>query len=228
MSPNKHSNPNTHAPTAVFFDMDGTLHKEDGFVAFLLFTAQKRLLITIIFLPMILLGLLLFTMNSTNKMGLNLLLFALLLGLDEHKLGKLIQNFAQHFCQTATFFDRTQTALHQHLINGELVFIITGMPTLIAHAIYQKPNIAQRPNVHIIGSTLTTKHLFTQIHERCFGSNKPKMLYNYLDKKALSIALPLVAGYSDSRADLPMMTLCNKQIWIDKTGNMTTTSADFN
>ena len=84
----------------VFFDIDGTLHKEDIFLEFIKCSIKERLLNSVIFLPIIFISFLIYLVNTKGKFGLNLILFFLFLGISESQLGTLTEKFCKSFSLT--------------------------------------------------------------------------------------------------------------------------------
>ncbi len=203
---------------AVFFDMDGTLHHQDSFVAFLLFSAKSRPMVTFVLSPIIIIAMMVYVIFPKGKLGINIMLMALLFGFDKSTLDKHIANFAHYFNKQATYFDQIHEQLHAYHQNHQAIFIITGTPKPIAHAIY--PTLFDLPNVHLIGSVLHTHKSCTTLTVRCIGNNKVTLLKQYLADNHLNDLLPFDYGFSDSHLDLPILALCQKTLWVNKQGEI--------
>lgn len=201
---------------AVLFDMDGTLHKEDAFTAFIFFILKKRWCLAVLFLPLLIFGLMIYALFPKHKLGINIILAVLLMGLTKKRLNDFITTFCQTFKKTHTPFTLIQEQLAHYLNSGHQVFIITGTPILIAQTLYCINDLNQDKKLHFIGSVLANYSHFYYLKDRCFSDNKVILLNTYLKEHQLNCQF--VAGFSDSQNDQPIMTLCRVQYWVDKNG----------
>ena len=198
----------------VFFDIDGTLHKEDIFLEFIKFSIKERLLNFVIFLPIIFISFLIYLVNTKGKFGLNLILFFLFLGISESQLGTLTEKFCKSFSLKMTPFDNALKQLEFHKANGDQVIFISGTPVEFIKQIY--PSFFNTTNFEVIGSITRRNFGSFYLDERCIYKNKKKMLNN-----RFNAVLNFSYGYSDSLSDLPILTLCDKAYLVDKDVSMT-------
>ena len=198
----------------VFFDIDGTLHKEDIFFEFIKYSIKERLINFVIFLPIIFISFLLYLINKKGKLGLNFILFFLFFGISEKQLDILTEKFCKSFSQKMTSFDKPLKQLEFHKVNGDEVIFISGTPVEFIKQIY--PNFFNTSNFEVIGSITCRKFFSFYLVERCIYKNKKTMLNNIF-KADLNFS----HGYSDSLSDLPILTLCDKAYLVDKDGSMT-------
>ena len=198
----------------VFFDIDGTLHKEDIFLEFIKCSIKERLLNFVIFLPIIFISFLIYLVNTKGKFGLNLILFFLFLGISESQLGTLTEKFCKSFSLKMTPFDNALKQLEFHKANGDQVIFISGTPVEFIKQIY--PSFFNTTNFEVIGSITRRNFGSFYLDERCIYKNKKKMLNN-----RFNAVLNFSYGYSDSLSDLPILTLCDKAYLVDKDGSMT-------
>ena len=198
----------------VFFDIDGTLHKEDIFLEFIKCSIKERLLNLVIFLPIIFISFLIYLVNTKGKFGLNLILFFLFLGISESQLGTLTEKFCKSFSLKMTPFDNALKQLEFHKANGDQVIFISGTPVEFIKQIY--PSFFNTTNFEVIGSITRRNFGSFYLDERCIYKNKKKMLNN-----RFNAVLNFSYGYSDSLSDLPILTLCDKAYLVDKDGSMT-------
>lgn len=198
----------------VFFDIDGTLHKEDIFLEFIKCSIKERLLNSVIFLPIIFISFLIYLVNTKGKFGLNLILFFLFLGISESQLGTLTEKFCKSFSLKMTPFDNALKQLEFHKANGDQVIFISGTPVEFIKQIY--PSFFNTTNFEVIGSITRRNFGSFYLDERCIYKNKKTMLNN-----RFNAVLNFSHGYSDSLSDLPILTLCDKAYLVDKDGSMT-------
>lgn len=198
----------------VFFDIDGTLHKEDIFLEFIKFSMKERLLNFVIFLPIIFISFLIYLSNTRGKFGLNLILFFLFVGISESKLDTLTETFCRSFSLKMTPFDNALRQLEYHKMNGDKVIFISGTPVEFIKKIY--PSFFNTTNFQVIGSITRRKFGSFYLDERCIYNNKKTML-----KTQFNTILNFSHGYSDSLSDLPILTLCDKAYLVNKDGSIT-------
>ncbi|WP_429946338.1 haloacid dehalogenase-like hydrolase [Bibersteinia trehalosi] len=192
----------------LFFDIDGTLHKEDMFAAFLRFLIARRLLTTLIFLPLILMGVLIWRCRPTGQLGVRLMYSTACIGLNEATYHQMIQQFAEQFKGSYTPFKQVLAKLN----TPHRILLISGSPTEIIQAVYA--DLVARDNVRLIG-TLTKPCCGTrQITQRCYREQKVKML----DKDFPN--LHFAEGYSDSLSDVPILMRCERAFLISKQGDI--------
>lgn len=198
----------------IFFDVDGTLHREDIFVAFIKFAISKRRFNCLIFLPMIAVSFILYSLKPKAKSPLNGILFLLFLGISEYRLNFIINEFCGHFKKNYTIFKNINEKLQKHILDGSRVVIISGTPVELIAKIY--PNYANDSNIDIIASTMKKQYFSYFLKERCIDNHKKTMLYNYYDKN-----LVFSHGYSDSLSDKPILELCREAYMVGKFGELT-------
>lgn len=198
----------------VFFDVDGTLHREDIFVAFIKFAISKRRFNFLIFLPMIAVSFILYLLNPKAKFPLNGILFLLFLGVSEYRLNFMIAEFCGHFKKNYTIFKNTNEKLQKHILDGSRVVIISGTPIELIAKIY--PNYANDNNIDIIASIMKNQYFFYFLKERCIDNHKKTMLYHFYNKE-----VEFSHGYSDSLSDKPILELCREAYMVGKFGELT-------
>ena len=69
----------------IFFDIDGTLHKEDIFFDFIQFSLKRRIINTVIFLPLLIVFGVCYFVQPKSKILLNIILFLIFLGSKKKK-----------------------------------------------------------------------------------------------------------------------------------------------
>lgn len=195
----------------IFFDLDGTLHKEDIFLAFILFLAKKRILNTLIFLPLLLQAGTLHLFFANGKLGINLALFCLTFGMNPAKQQQLIAEFSQHFQLTP--FANVREKLQQHLANQQPIFLISGSPAELIRPLYSA--LLANDNVQLISSQFTHRAYAMWLRERCYAENKAIML-----DRRFTPRITFEIGYSDSLSDKAILDRCQQAILIDKKGEM--------
>lgn len=195
--------------------MDGTLHREDALMAFVFYTAKQRWYMLVIGCLPLLLGVLLFIAHPKGTLGISLVLGSLLFGLNKHQLDGHVQKFVRFFQNTSTAFHQVQAKLSWHIDNGFTVFIITGNLYEIAYGLYGH---LDKPNVVWLTSRLGGGFGVYHLSHRCFGKQKLIDLNEHLGNNPQKPLLS--AGFSDSLADLPLMSLCRNEYWVNRHGHI--------
>lgn len=195
----------------IFFDLDGTLHKEDIEFAFMRFLFRKRILNLLIFLPVYPLASMIYAFFPTARWSLNILNFLITFGCSTSQMEKYLVDFKDYFSLTP--LPQVQQALHQHLAQQDQIWIISGSPVELISHFYA--DLLQQPNVHLIGSSLVHQYGAILLKERCLAENKVKML-----DERVQPAIQFDVGYSDSMTDLPMFKRCKKAMLITQEGKI--------
>ncbi|OOH89355.1 hypothetical protein BMT54_06700 [Pasteurellaceae bacterium 15-036681] len=195
----------------IFFDLDGTLHKEDIFFSFILFLAKKRIFNTLILFPLLLQAVVLHLIFAKGKIGINLALFCLTLGTNQTKQKQFFTEFTQQFKLTP--FPKVMAELQQHLSQQKQIFLISGSPEPLIKPLYSE--LLTHRGVKLIGSQITHKSYAMRLSEHCYAENKVKMLDRFFPKTN-----GFEIGYSDSLSDKPIFERCRKVVLIDKNGKI--------
>lgn len=197
----------------IFFDIDGTLHREDIFLEFIKFCISKRLFNLFILFPLIFLSFTLYLLNPKGKIALNCILFLIFLGINKKNIQNSIDEFCYYIPNKITPFNQVLDILENHLSNGDKVILISGTPVEFIKKIY--PKFFNKKNITVIASITQKKYYSFYLKERCVHTNKKKMLNRFFNKE-----INFSYGYSDSLTDLPILNLCDKAYIIDKKGSL--------
>ena len=196
----------------VFFDIDGTLHKEDIFLEFLKFSLRKNLLNSILFFPILFTSSICYVINPRSKFPLNIILYFIFLGSSKKRIDYLINSFSKSFLSNFTQFKNIVDILELHLENENHIVLISGSPTEFIKKIYG--DLYNNKNITVIGSETKKSLLSFFLKERCIYKNKRKMLEKKFQKK-----INFSHGYSDSLSDIPILELCKEAFIIQKDGS---------
>lgn len=131
-------NASPSAMRVVFFDLDGTLHRQDLFGCFLWFLIRHlplNLLLVVPLLPLLAAGL---TINGrAARWPVSLLLWAITAGRRESRLRQLEQAFVVWFRQRVTPFPLVHQRLEGYLAdNRSQVWLVTGSPQRLVEQVY--------------------------------------------------------------------------------------------
>ena len=197
----------------IFFDIDGTLHKEDIFFDFIQFSLKRRIVNTVVFLPLLILFGLCYVIQPRSKIPLNIILFFIFLGSKKKKIKQMIECFCHFFLSYYTPFYDVTNLLEKHLNNGNHVVIISGSPMEFLKIIY--PHFFKNQNITIIASKTQYALFSFFLKERCIFLNKKKMLDAYF-----KMDMEFYEGYSDSSMDMPILIRCKSAFWVDEVGHV--------
>lgn len=203
------------ARRVVFFDLDGTLHKEDMFGSFLRFLLRHlplNLMLVLPLLPVVGVGML--VRGRAARWPVSLLLWAMTCGRSEAGLKALEQRFVTDFRRRVTAFPVVQMRLRHYLDEQDAqVWLITGSPERLVEQVYQ--DSAFLPQVHLIGSRIARRYGGWVLTVRCLGKQKVLQL-----EQRLGSPLKLYSGYSDSQQDNPLLFLCEHRWRVSKQGEL--------
>lgn len=210
--------PNQEAAQAhrvVFFDLDGTLHREDLFGSFLRFLLRHLPLNGVLVLPLLpVVGVGMLFVGRAARWPVSLLLWAMTFGRSESVLKALEQRFVTGFRQKVTAFPAVQTRLHHYLDQHTAqIWLITGSPEHLVEQVYRDATFL--PRVHLIGSRITRRYGGWVLTLRCLGKQKVVQL-----EQRLGSPLKLYSGYSDSTQDDPLLFFCEHRWRVSKQGEL--------
>ncbi|PVZ85465.1 phosphatidylglycerophosphatase C [Serratia sp. S1B] len=211
----KPSQPVHTARRIVFFDLDGTLHREDMFGSFLRFLLRRmplNLLLVIPLLPIVGLGMLIG--GRAQRWPMSLLLWSMTFGRSEARLKELESQFVAAFRRTVTAFPVVRMRLHQYLEAPDVqVWLITGSPEQLVTQVYHDAEFL--PRVCLVGSQIARRYGGWVLPIRCLGRQKVVQL-----EQRLGAPLKLFSGYSDSKQDDPLLFFCQHRWRISKQGEL--------
>lgn len=200
----------------VFFDLDGTLHREDLFGCFLFFLVRHlplNLPLALIVLPVVASGLLI--CGRSSRWPVSLLLWGMTLGRTPERLQQLTQNFARDFRQRMTLFPQVQAQLEHWLQESDTeVWLITGSPEHLVRLVYA--DVPWFSSVQLIGSLISPGKGGLLMKRRCLGDEKVVQLV-----QRIGTPLTLHSGYSDSDRDSPLLVCCQYRWRISRDGALT-------
>nr|WP_223881681.1 phosphatidylglycerophosphatase C [Affinibrenneria salicis] len=190
-------------PRIVFFDLDGTLHRQDMFGSFLRYLLRHLPLNFILVVPLLpVIGLGLLIQGRAARWPMSWLLWAITWGRGERRLRLLEQRFVARFRQRVTPFPQVQQRLESYLTAPDTqVWLITGSPRHLVEQVYHDAPFLGR--VRLIGSQIERRGGGWVVTLRCLGREKVIQL-----EKQLGAPLRLYSGYSDSKQDNPLLFFC--------------------
>ncbi len=201
-------------PRIIFFDLDGTLHKQDLFGCYLRYCLGRQplnLLPVILFTPVILCGLLL---NTAARWPVSLLLWAVTVGHSEAFLQQQEKAFCQWFHSRIVPFPAVVRRLYSYLQEADTsLWLITGSPQSLVEGIYGPASFL--PSVNVIASQMEYRLGGRVMSLRCFGQQKVRQL-----EQRLGNSLVLYSGYSDSTHDTPLMNFCQHRWRVTANGHL--------
>ncbi|AHG19076.1 hypothetical protein Z042_05225 [Chania multitudinisentens RB-25] len=203
------------ARRVVFFDLDGTLHREDMFGSFLRFLLRHLPLNVVLVLPLLpLVGLGMLMSGRAARWPVSLLLWAITFGRSEAVLQALELRFIACFRHKVTAFPVIQMRLRHYLNEHDAqVWIITGSPERLVKQVYQDSTFL--PRVHLVGSHIARRYGGWVLTLRCLGRQKVLQL-----EQRLGSPLKLYSGYSDSKQDNPLLVFCEHRWRVSKEGEL--------
>lgn len=191
------------ARRVVFFDLDGTLHRQDmlgTFIWWLLRRSPLNGVLVLLLLPVICGGLLLRGISA--RWPISVLLWATTFGHSEAWLNARQDEFIAWFRQRVVTFPQVQDRLTACLACTDAdVWLITGSPESLVKGVYR--DTAWLPRVKMITSQMARCNGGWALPLRCFGHEKVAQL-----ERRIGAPLRLYSGYSDSDHDNPLLDYC--------------------
>ncbi|MEZ2585277.1 phosphatidylglycerophosphatase C [Kluyvera intermedia] len=193
----------SHSRHVVFFDLDGTLHQQDLFGAFIRYLLRRLPLNTLLVLPLLpIIGAAMLLKGRAARWPMSVLLWGCTFARREATLNALEASFIIWFRATVTPFPVVQKRLDSYLSRQDAdVWLITGSPqTLVERAYADAPWM---PRINLIGSQMRRAFGGRVLSVRCLGHEKVVQL-----EQRLGTPLRLYSGYSDSKQDNPLLYFC--------------------
>ena len=187
----------------VFFDLDGTLHQQDLFGAFIRYLLRRLPLNALLVLPLLpFIGIAMLIKGRAARWPMSVLLWGCTFGRREATLNALEASFIIWFRATVTPFPRVQARLDSYLQHQDAdVWLITGSPQTLVERVYADAPWMAR--VNLIGSQMRRACGGRVLSVRCLGHEKVAQL-----ELRLGAPLRLYSGYSDSKQDNPLLFFC--------------------
>ncbi|PPI88270.1 phosphatidylglycerophosphatase C [Candidatus Pantoea edessiphila] len=199
----------------IFFDLDGTLHKQDifgSFLLYLIFHYPLNIFLLLPLLPVILIGLI--VQGFESRWPISLLLWSITFGRNENSLICIEKNFAKLFKSRMTIFPIVQKKLINYIKSENTdVWIITGSPKSLVEHIYRDFSFFKQ--IYLIGTVMKRKFGGRILKVRCLGYEKVIQL-----EKKIGMPLKLYSGYSDSKKDDPLLFFCDYRWRVTSNGTL--------
>ncbi|MBK4765183.1 MAG: acid phosphatase AphA [Pantoea sp. Brub] len=188
----------------VFFDLDGTLHKQNMFkcfICYLLLHNLLNLLLVIPLLPIVIFGLII--NGNTSRWPMSLFLWSITFGRSKDSLFKDEKKFVKWFRMRLKIFPIVYNTLINYIKAKDVdVWLITGSPQSLVEKVYYDFFFLSK--IKLISSQTQRKWGGVILTVRCLGHEKVKQL-----EKKIGIPLHLYSGYSDSNKDNPLLFFCD-------------------
>ena len=187
----------------VFFDLDGTLHRQDMFGSFMFYALRHHplhVVLVLLLLPVSLVGFMIRGWGA--RWPVSVLVWGVPFGHSEKHLRALEAKFVTWFRSRVTTFPEVHARLSDYLTSGSAdVWLITGSPKHLVELVYfDSPWLSQ---VKLIGSAVERRYGGWVLSLRCFGHEKVTQLTG-----RIGAPLQLYSGYSDSNQDNPLLHFC--------------------
>ncbi|SFN11523.1 phosphatidylglycerophosphatase C [Izhakiella capsodis] len=203
------------ARRVVFFDLDGTLHRQDMFGSFMRYVLRRQplnLLLVIPLLPVVGVGLMF--KGRAARWPMSLLLWSITFGHSESKMRQHEAEFALWFRQRVVAFPVVQQRLIEYLNSSDAdVWLITGSPQSLVEQVYY--DSAFLPRVKLIASQMGRAWGGRILFLRCLGREKVAQL-----EEQIGVPLHLYSGYSDSNQDNPLLFFCQHRWRVTPDGEL--------
>lgn len=199
----------------VFFDLDGTLHRQDMFGCFVRYLLRHQPLNILLVIPLLpIVGLGMFISGRAARWPMSLLLWGCTFGHSQRTLLARQARFCAWFRERVTAFETVQQRLNDYLTakNAD-VWLITGSPRALVEQVYcASPWL---PRVKLIASETERYCGGWKLKLRCLGREKVVQL-----ERQLGTPLRLYSGYSDSNQDNPLLYFCQHRFRVTRSGDL--------
>lgn len=199
----------------VFFDLDGTLHRQDMFGCFLRYLLRRLPLNMLLLIPVLpVAGLVLLARGRAARWPMSAILWAITFGRRQVRLEALERQFVALFRRRVTPFPDVQQRLSEYLAAGDAqVWLVTGSPQRLVEQVYH--DVPFLPGVQLMGSKIERGLGGWVLALRCLGQEKVVQM-----EKRLGKPLKLYSGYSDSKQDNPLLFFCEHRWRVTRSGRL--------
>ena len=192
------------------FDFDKTIISKDtsfDYVAFALKRNPLRVVVACLFVPF---AMLLFLSNKSRFIGNSVFLWTATVGLTPQQICTLRNDFLNQYLHSAqvTVYQNAIDEINLHLANNVTVVIITGSFEGLITEILKRIHLSHLP---VLCSSEQRKFGGMVSNFHCFSSNKLKRIHSHYDLSSFTH----IIGYSDSAADIPMLSVCDQKYIIN-------------
>ncbi|MXP67248.1 phosphatidylglycerophosphatase C [Pantoea sp. Aalb] len=199
----------------VFFDLDGTLHKQDmfgNFIFYLLCHHPFNILLIVLLIPVIILGMLI--KGYTARWPMSVLLWSITFGYSKKHLNQCEDQFVIWFRKRIKFFPIVQQRLNEYLTRDDVdVWVITGSPQSIVEKVYFDSFFL--PRIKLLASQIKLSYGGLILTMRCLGHEKVSQL-----SAKIGTPLQLYSGYSDSKKDDSLLYFCENRWRVTSKGQL--------
>jgi len=194
-----------------FFDFDKTIVSLDSGYEFIKHRLQSNILrrfIALIFSPVVILF---YASVRSRIVCHSIILWISTVGLKDDDLEAAKKQFLDKYCSNkdAYAYPDALKRMDYHLKKGHAVYIVSGAPVWIIESLAKKFGL---DNCTIIGSTEKPVMGGLIYEKHCYGYQKVNLLNDVI------MNLPeKIYGYSDSAADIPLLSICTHKHVINPT-----------
>ncbi len=198
--------------TLAFFDFDKTIVSLDTGYEFIKHRLQSNILrrfTALLFSPVVIL----FYANLRLRIVCHsIILWISTVGLKDDELAAAKKQFLNDYCSNkdAYAFPDAIERMDYHLKKGHAVYIVSGAPVWIIESLSKKLGIK---NCTIIGSTEKPVMGGLIYEKHCYGQRK----VNLLNDVVMNLPEKKIYGYSDSAADIPLLSICTHRYVVNPT-----------
>ncbi len=194
----------------VLFDFDKTIINRDtgeAYIWFMLKRSRIRSFFVLLVLPLVFPFLL---FSKAKFIAFSILLWLLTTGMSERKQAGLRRQFIREYLDDGNtrIFSAATEALRKHCEKGDEIVIVSGASIWMVRK--------------IVAATGMPVSLFLCSRERRFLSGRICRFHCYARNKVGEIERRFklqnyaqIIGYSDSAADIPLLTLCDKRVLVN-------------
>jgi phosphatidylglycerophosphatase C len=196
--------------TLALFDFDKTIINKDTGLCFVIYALNKNVIRSMTALLITPVVILLFLSTETRFIGNSIYLWLATACLNNEQIKQLRSRFIKQYMTSADtlIYQSAIDAIRTHLNYNHTVIVISGASQWMLEQAFEQLKIDR---VKLIGSD---EHAFLSgmvSNYHCFHKNKIKRLNEWLILENNHN----IIGYSDSSADIPMLTACNKRYIIN-------------
>jgi len=193
---------NNKENSIALFDFDMTIVSRDSGYEFVKYRLKSNPIRRIAAIAITPIAMLFYASRRMRLVSHSFYMWIATFGLDADDLIKTRNNFVEFYCsQTgAKAYKEALKTIDHHLESGHKVYIVSGAPEWAIKMISKNFGIK---NCEIIGSIEKPLMGGLIYLQHCYGHRKVELLRNIITTNSQKIY-----GYSDSAADIPLLSIC--------------------
>jgi len=194
----------------VLFDFDKTIINKDTGYEFILYSAKKNMLRAILLITLSPIAFFFFMSNKSRFIGNSIFLWLATFGMSQPATKRMQNLFIDSYLKSSDvkIYQNAIKQINYHNKLNHQVIVISGASEWMVNKVLEATNITVFKEI----GTQEKRFLFGMVTgTHCYSENKARIL----DKLTSNIEVDYIACYSDSSADIPILSLSKNKYLVN-------------